>query len=92
MAEGLAGIVQPEEALARARLADAIGEVVQRRGLNQTQAAEILGVDQPTVSKVINGRLEGGSPSNLSSVNSRAWALVWRSWCIRPGKKERRGE
>jgi predicted XRE-type DNA-binding protein len=59
------GIANPEEALAKARLADLIGEILNELGLTQVQAGEVLGVDQGTVSKLINGRLDGFSHGRL---------------------------
>jgi len=59
------GIPEPEETMAKARLADLIDETLYRRGLTQTQAAELLGIDQGTVSKLVNGRLDGFSQERL---------------------------
>ena len=41
------GFEQPEEELAKARLASLIEGTIKRRGLSQTRAAEIMGIDQP---------------------------------------------
>lgn len=46
-----------EERLATAKLASTIHEIIQSRGLTQQQAAELMGTDQPKVSKIIRGRL-----------------------------------
>jgi predicted XRE-type DNA-binding protein len=59
------GIPEPEEALAKARLADLIGEAIEQRGLTQALAGEFLGIDQGTVSKLVNGRLDGISQERL---------------------------
>lgn len=59
------GLAEPEEAFAKARLAEAIVDTIERRGLTQMEAAELMGVDQPTVSKVANGRLDGFSQERL---------------------------
>ena len=59
------GIPEPEEALAKARLADLIGETIEDLDLTQVRAGEILGIDQGTVSKLINGRLDGFSQERL---------------------------
>ena len=58
-------IPEPEEALAKARLADLIAESLQEEGLTQTQAAELLDIDQGSVSKLVNGRLDGFSQGRL---------------------------
>lgn len=59
------GIPDPNEALAKARLADLIGEAIEGSGLTQVMAGDFLGVDQGTVSKLINGRLDGFSQERL---------------------------
>ncbi|MDO8690033.1 MAG: helix-turn-helix transcriptional regulator [Dehalococcoidia bacterium] len=59
------GIENPEEALAKAKLARAISVIITRRDLTQTQAAAVLGVDQPKVSSLMRGRLSGFSIDRL---------------------------
>lgn len=59
------GIPEPEEALAKARLAYLIGETIVHLGFTQVQAGDLLGIDQGTVSKLINGRLDGFSQERL---------------------------
>jgi predicted XRE-type DNA-binding protein len=59
------GVSEPDEALAKAELARQIGELIVRRGLNQTAAAKLLGVDQPKVSALLRGRLSGFSTERL---------------------------
>src|SRR5438874_1692991 len=44
------GLPNPQDALAKAKLASRICQVIEQRGLTQTQAAEILGLDQPKIS------------------------------------------
>jgi predicted XRE-type DNA-binding protein len=53
------------EALAKAKLAAQIGDVVAKEGLTQAQAAELLGVDQPKISALRRGRLAGFSLDRL---------------------------
>ena len=55
------GLPRPEEALAKARLADGIADTIQRRGLSQIEAGALLGIDQPKVSRIVNGRRSSGS-------------------------------
>ncbi len=50
---------RPEEALAKAELAQKILAIVEQRGLTQAQAAGVLGVDQPKISALKRGRLSG---------------------------------
>ena len=56
---------EAEEALAKARLAEAIADAIERQELTQSEAAVILGVDQPKVSKIVNGRLDGFTQDRL---------------------------
>lgn len=59
------GLPNPEEALAKAKLASAICRVMEKRGLNQTQAAKLLGLDQPKISALVRGKLSGFSTERL---------------------------
>ncbi len=59
------GHPRPAEALAKAELARKIGAIIERRGLTQAVAAEILEVDQPKVSALTRGRLAGFSLDRL---------------------------
>lgn len=59
------GRPQPEEALAKARLAYEIEQCIRGRGLTQADAAKMLGIDQPKVSALRNGRLGGFSVERL---------------------------
>lgn len=59
------GRPEPEEALAKARLAYEIEQSIRSLGLTQSQAASALGVDQPKVSALRNGRLSGFSVERL---------------------------
>ncbi|HZS93948.1 MAG TPA: helix-turn-helix transcriptional regulator [Chloroflexota bacterium] len=59
------GVTEPDEALAKAELARAIGVLIAARQLTQVQAAEILGIDQPKVSNLTHGRLNGFSVDRL---------------------------
>ncbi|MDO8672307.1 MAG: helix-turn-helix transcriptional regulator [Dehalococcoidia bacterium] len=59
------GVENPEEALAKAKLARVIGTIIVKRRLTQTQAAELLGIDQPKVSALVRGRLTGFSIDRL---------------------------
>lgn len=54
-----------EEALARVRLAQQIAEIIERQGLSQAEAAELMGLDQPKVSALVRGRLSGFSTDRL---------------------------
>ncbi len=61
------GIPNPEEALAKADIASRIASIIKHRHLKQTEAAELLGIDQPKVSKLIRGQLREFSLERLLS-------------------------
>ena len=59
------GVRDPEEALAKAELANKISVLIQERKLTQAKAAKLLGIDQPKVSMLLRGRLTGFSIERL---------------------------
>jgi predicted XRE-type DNA-binding protein len=59
------GLPNADQLLAKADLAIEISQVIEERGLTQAEAAEIMGVDQPKVSAIVRGRLEGISMERL---------------------------
>ena len=59
------GVPNPEEALAKAKLARAICLLVEGEGLTQLEVAHRLGVDQPKVSALLRGRLTEFSTDRL---------------------------
>lgn len=56
---------QADDLLAKAELAAKIIGEIQRRRLTQTQAAAILGIDQPKISALKQGKLSGFSIERL---------------------------
>jgi len=50
--------VEAVELAAKADLVALLMRVIRRRALTQVQAARLCGVDQPTLSKVLSGKLE----------------------------------
>lgn len=46
-----------DELLARAELLDKVGSLIENSGLSQSEVAEKLGITQPKVSMLVNGRL-----------------------------------
>lgn len=48
-----------KERLFKAKIAAAIHEIIKRKGLTQKAAADLLGIDQPKISALSNGRLSG---------------------------------
>lgn len=59
------GFAEPEEELTKAQLASQIRQVIKRRRLTQAAAAKLMGVDQPKVSALLNGRLANFSSGRL---------------------------
>ncbi len=58
-------VKDPEEALAKAKLAQQIAALVRARKLTQAAAAELCGIDQPKMSKLLKGQLYGFSTEQL---------------------------
>lgn len=59
------GLPQPDDLLAKAELAAKIIEEIQRRRLTQAKAAVLLGMDQPKISALKQGKLTGFSIERL---------------------------
>jgi len=59
------GFADAGERQTKVRLAIAINGVLERRGLSQAKAAELLGINQPKVSALSKYRLEGFSVERL---------------------------
>ena len=59
------GIKAPEEALAKAEVAHKISSIIKHRHLNQADAAKLLGIDQPKVSRLLRGQLKEFSMERL---------------------------
>jgi predicted XRE-type DNA-binding protein len=59
------GLDDADELLAKANLALHIRRIIKARKMTQMQAASFFGIDQPKVSSIINGRLDGFSTDRL---------------------------
>jgi predicted XRE-type DNA-binding protein len=59
------GFAEPEEELTKAQLASHIRQIIRRRRLTQLAAAALMGIDQPKVSALLNGRLANFSSDRL---------------------------
>ena len=59
------GLPNPRDRLAKAQLAHRICQVIAARGLTQNKAAEILSLDQPKISALMRGKLNGFSAERL---------------------------
>jgi predicted XRE-type DNA-binding protein len=54
-----------DELLVKAELARRISGIITTQQMTQTEAARVLGIDQPKVSALINGKLAGFSTARL---------------------------
>ncbi len=59
------GLPNADEEAAKVDLAFEIKQIIEDRGLTQTEAAEIIGVDQPKVSALVRYKLDGFSMERL---------------------------
>ena len=59
------GLAEPEEELTKAQLATHIRQIIKRRRITQRAAAALMGIDQPKVSALLNGRLTNFSSGRL---------------------------
>src|SRR5205823_13353969 len=59
------GLPDAEELMTKAELIGAFSDILKERGLTQTQAAALVGVDQPKISALLRGRTEGFSIERL---------------------------
>jgi predicted XRE-type DNA-binding protein len=59
------GYENPEEMLLKAHLVMRLSQAIKAKGLNQYQAAEVLGIDQPKVSALVRGQFRGYSLERL---------------------------
>ena len=53
------------ETLAKAEIARHIASIISKRGLTQSEASKLLGIDQPKVSALLRGQLSGFSTERL---------------------------
>ncbi len=59
------GVTDPEEMLVKSEIAMRVNLAIKEKGFSQTQAAAMLGVPQPKVSMLQNGKLRGFSLEKL---------------------------
>jgi len=59
------GVNDPDTVLAKAELAAEITRIIRGRRLTQVQAADLFGIDQPKVSRLMQGRIEGFTAERL---------------------------
>ena len=53
------GLPNPKERLAKAQVVSIISNIMSERRLSQTKTAKLVGVDQPTLSKLLSGSAKG---------------------------------
>jgi predicted XRE-type DNA-binding protein len=59
------GLANSDELLIKAELVRQISNLIDAKNLTQTEAAKLLGIDQPKVSTLLNGKLSGFSTERL---------------------------
>jgi predicted XRE-type DNA-binding protein len=62
------GLADADSMERKARLVLTINDTINARGLTQVQAAKILKIDQPTLSKLLRGRFRSVSIDRLSDM------------------------
>ena len=59
------GYPDSEGTIVKAQLVTKIGDIIRRRDLTQERAAEVLGLTQPKISKLLKGQFRGISERRL---------------------------
>ncbi len=84
------GVSHAQRYLAKAKLASRILKIVQQRGLTQQATGELLGISQPKVSALLNGRLDGFSSDRmfrfLNALGCDVRITISRSHAKTPGR------
>jgi predicted XRE-type DNA-binding protein len=62
------GVKQPEEALAKARLVEAIADLLGRKDVSQARAGRLVGLTQPQVSRLLRGDTRDFSYERLMKI------------------------
>jgi predicted XRE-type DNA-binding protein len=65
------GYDDADQMLIKAQLVTNIAEIIKRKGLTQTQAAELLAMPQPKLSNLLRGRFRGVSERRLMDCLTR---------------------
>ncbi len=65
------GLPNSEDHLLKAQLALKIQQLVERKGMTQSEIAPLLGLDQPKISYLMRGRLSGFSVERLFDILNR---------------------
>ncbi|MEM9243684.1 MAG: helix-turn-helix transcriptional regulator [Pseudomonadota bacterium] len=59
------GYADADESMAKAQLAVRIHDIIEKRHLKQVEAAQLLSINQPKISALMNGQLRGFSMERL---------------------------
>jgi predicted XRE-type DNA-binding protein len=59
------GMADADEMIVKAQLATKISEIIKSRKWSQQQAADVLGLTQPKLSKMLNGQFRGISEAKM---------------------------
>ena len=59
------GLENSDELLVKAELARKISSIITKQHITRAEAAELLGIDQPKISALMNGKLSGFSTVRL---------------------------
>jgi predicted XRE-type DNA-binding protein len=65
------GLKDADELLLKAKLVAKISQLIEKKGLTQAEIAKRTGLDQPKVSRLLNGQLSGFSADRLFAVLNR---------------------
>lgn len=65
------GLPDAEEMLVKAQLVTKIREIIKARGWTQQQAADVLGLTQPKLSKMLRGQFRGISEAKMLDCMTR---------------------
>lgn len=82
------GLPDAEELLLKAKLVFEISQLIEKKGLTQAAVAKRTGLDQPKVSRLLNGHLSGFSVDRLFAILNR----LGHSVEVRISAKERAPE
>ncbi len=70
------GMADAQEMLVKAKLASKIGDIIKRQNLTQQQAAELLALPQPKVSKLLSGQFRGISEAKMLECLARLGRVI----------------
>ena len=65
------GLEDAEELLLKAKLVFEISQLIEKKGLTQAEVARRTALDQPKVSRLLNGHLRGFSADRLITILNR---------------------